>query len=279
VLEKATSVLKEEGKTEAQLDARLLLSNVLNYNRVELIMNKDKEIDATTYEAYMKFIQLRAKGMPLQHIVGEQEFMGITFKVNEHTLIPRRETEELVELALSLLDANEFQRVMDVGTGSGCIPISLASLKKNVDCIGIDISKEALKIAKYNSGINAVDHKLTWICSDLFESVGEEYVDRIDMLISNPPYIKTEDIDILMPEVKNFEPHTALDGGKDGLDFYRRICAEAGKYLKSTGFIIFEIGYNQKEEVISLLEENNYIDIECKKDLSGKDRIVYATKN
>ncbi|PKM50860.1 MAG: peptide chain release factor N(5)-glutamine methyltransferase [Firmicutes bacterium HGW-Firmicutes-7] len=278
VLQEGTNLLKAESKENAQLDARLLLSNILNYNRVELIINKDKEIDKIVYDEYMSAIKSRVKGVPLQHITCEQEFMGLPFKVNAYTLIPRRETEELVELALSLLDKDHNQLIMDIGTGSGCIPISLASYNEKVNCIGIDLSQEALKVAKLNGQINAVADRITWIISNLFNSIGEEYVETVDMLISNPPYIKTEDINSLMTEVRDFEPHMALDGGKDGLDFYRVICRNSKKYLKCGGFIIFEIGYDQKNAVISLLEKNDFIDIQYKKDLSGKDRIVYARK-
>lgn len=278
VLQKGIKILTDKGKEDAQLDARLLLSNILNYDRVALIINKNKEIDTTAYEEYMRVMNIRASGVPLQHIIGEQEFMGLPFKVNEHTLIPRRETEELVELALSFLDKDKCYQVMDVGTGSGCIPVSLVSYHKNISCIGIDISKEALEIAKYNSEINAVSNRVIWILSNLFDNVSKEYMDGIDMLISNPPYIKTEDIALLMTEVKDYEPYMALDGGEDGLDFYRRICCEGNKYLKNGGLLIFEIGYNQRDEIIAILKENHYTGIVCKKDLSGKDRIVYAIK-
>lgn len=278
VLQEATKLLKDNGKMDASIDARLLLAHVLNYDRVGLLIHGNEELELDTYVKYNQLIELRINGIPLQHILGEQDFMGITFKVNQDTLVPRRETEELVELALGLLSEKKEQIVIDIGTGSGCIPIALASFNKSVSCLGIDISASALKIAKSNGEMNHVDKQITWILSDLFQEISNEYYNHVDMIISNPPYIKTEDIETLMVEVKEHEPRMALDGGEDGLVFYRRICNQGKRFLKKEGYILFEIGHDQKESVVNILKENGYKNLGYKKDLSGLDRIVYAQK-
>lgn len=279
VLQEATQRLIESNKVDASIDARLLLSYVLNYDRVGLLVHGNDKIEQDDYIKYNELINQRIKGVPLQHIIGEQDFMGITFKVNRHTLIPRRETEELVELALTLLSKTNDQMVMDIGTGTGCIPITLALFNKKVTCLGIDVSTLTLEMAKVNGACNHVNHRITWLLSDVFNEVPDKYIHSMDMIISNPPYIKSEDINSLMVEVKNYEPIIALDGGKDGLDFYRRICSESKKYLKHEGYILFEIGHDQKEDVMNILLENDYKQIGFKKDLSGLDRIVYAQNN
>lgn len=278
VLQQGIQRLTNHGKSDAALDARLLLSHTLNYDRVALLIHGSDIIEQKEYQTFFDYIEQRAKGIPLQHIIGEQEFMGLTFKVNNNTLIPRRETEELVELALSYLSDSNKQLVMDMGTGSGCIPIALSYFKDNIACIGVDYSKLALDMAKLNSEANSVDEKITWILSDIFKEVPNNLFNNVDMIISNPPYIKSDEIEDLMTEVKDYEPRMALDGGKDGLDFYRTISIEGKKYLKQGGYILFEIGHDQREAVMHILIESGYMEIGYKKDLSGIDRIVYAQK-
>lgn len=275
-LQEGIQRLLKHNKTDATIDARLLLSSIIPYDRVGLILHGNDIIEEKSYLQYMDLIEQRVQGRPLQHILGDQEFMGLLFKVNEHTLIPRRETEELVELVMTEIQDTSQLLIMDIGTGSGCIPISLAVFKKNIKCIGIDCSEDALKVAKTNSALNQVEERITWILSDVFENVSKDH--QCDVLISNPPYIKTEAIPELMTEVKDYEPYIALDGGEDGLNFYRKICSEGKAYLKEGGQIFFEIGFDQKDAVISILKENEYKNIRYKKDLSGQDRMVYAQK-
>jgi release factor glutamine methyltransferase len=279
VLQEATQRLKECGKQDAAIDARLLLSFLIDYDRVDLLVHGNDSIKQEDYLKYIELINLRINGVPLQHIIGEQDFMGVTFKVNQFTLIPRRETEELVELALDLLSKTNDQIVMDIGTGTGCIPITIALFNKKVTCLGVDISSDALEMARSNGVYNQVDDRITWLLSDVLNEVPNKYHHSVDMIISNPPYIKSEDVSSLMIEVKNYEPILALDGGKDGLDFYRRICSEGKKYLKPEGYILFEIGHDQKEDVMNILIENGFKQLGFKKDLSGLDRIVYAQNN
>lgn len=277
-LKNGINILKKHDKYDADLDARYLLMHILEYDRVNLIINKNELIDKEAYNSYIELIKNRTKGVPLQYLIGEQEFMGLKFKVSEDTLIPRRETEELIELAINLIDDSKLQIIMDIGTGTGCIPISLAVFKKSIHCLGIDYSAKALEIANENSILNNVQDRVSWIFSNLFNSISEEYKNIVDMIISNPPYIKTDIIPSLMTEVRDFEPIMALDGGKDGLDFYRKICEKGKEYLKDDGFILFEIGHDQRDEVIKILKINGYKDVHYKKDLSGIDRIVYGKK-
>lgn len=277
-LQEATKKLAKEGKVDGAIDARLLLSHITRYDRVGLIMHGNEILKQEDYHRYIELVEHKIKGVPVQYLIGEQEFMGITFKVNQNTLIPRRETEELVELALDLLGHECKCKVIDIGTGSGCIPISLTVFNKYIECIGIDVSDAALGTAKLNGEMNHVNHQINWIISDLFSNIPDIYIDNLDMIISNPPYIKSEDISSLMVEVRQYEPVLALDGGCDGLSFYKRICSQGRVYLKDEGYILFEIGHDQKEAVMNILEENNYRNIKYKKDLSGLDRIVYAQK-
>lgn len=276
LLDEGVKILEENSKVEATLESRLLLEYALNCDRVYLLLNKNEVVDKDKIDKYFEYIRLRVLGKPLQHITGSQEFMGIDFTVNEHTLIPRPETEELVELALELINRDSLKYVMDIGTGSGCIPISLCKSNSNLRCMGVDNSKQAIKIAKKNTVKHKVNNKIDWIESDLFSEVSKKYLNKIDMIISNPPYIKTKDINDLMVEVKEFEPITALDGGEDGLYYYRKISKDAKKYLKENAYLLYEVGHDQCNDVINILKANNYSKIKFKKDLSGINRIVYA---
>lgn len=277
VLEQGSRILSDYSQADAIIDSRLLLEDILECNRSYLLLNPNQKLTETQYAKYKNYISDRAKGIPLQHILGYQSFMGLDFIVSQHTLIPRRETEELVELALGIINNKSNVFIMDLGTGTGCIPISLAVMHKGVKAVGIDISDEALNIAKENADKHRVNDRIIWEQGNLFFGM-DLYKGRIDMIISNPPYIKSSDIDKLMVEVKEHEPHLALDGGYDGLDFYRRICEGAKIFLKEDGFILFEIGFDQADDVTRILIENGFKDVFCKKDLSGMDRMIHAKK-
>lgn len=278
VLEEGIKRLKNRSQIEADLDARLLLEAVLECNRTYLMIHKDETLTREQAVQYDRYIEERSMGRPLQHILKKQDFMGLVFKVTPFTLVPRRETEELVELALKLLQGDSLKMIMDIGTGTGCIPISLAVLNEKVSAIGIDLSYEALEIATLNGIAHNVSQRIQWLKSDLLENVGPKWLGKMDMIISNPPYIKSKDIEELSVEVRDFEPLMALDGGADGLDFYKRICSQVKPFLKEGGYILFEIGYNQGSEVCELLKQNGFLQVEVKKDLSGWDRIVFAVK-
>lgn len=268
VYEFGVNQLKEDCK-EAMTDARLLLEFICHTNRNDLLAHGDREVSEIQVKQYEAFIRRRASGEPLQYITGEQDFMGLTFKTHESTLIPRQDTECLVEEAMMHL--HDGMRILDMCSGSGCILLSL--LKYSNDCVGVgaELQPEAVGLARKNAenlGIEA-----TFVESDLFSQIEGKF----DLIVSNPPYIESEVIQTLDREVKEHEPMSALDGGMDGLDFYRRIVDEARGYLSRGGMLFFEIGYNQAEAVSELLCLNGYIDITVKKDLAGMDRVVYAT--
>ena len=269
------SRLSEAGIAEAGLDARLLLEYVCHADRNELILYADRELNSMEEQFYRMVIEKRALRIPLQHITGEQEFMGLSFQVNEHVLIPRQDTEILVEEAMRHL--GDGMRILDLCTGSGCILLSLLKYSNECEGVGIDISEEALKTARENAeklGLDAV-----FLAGDLFgplaDFVSERTPDRLfDMVVSNPPYIETAVIDTLMPEVRDHEPFCALDGGADGLQFYRRILAEAPAHMRRGAVLLFEIGCGQGEAVARLMQEAGFVQVEVLQDYAGLDRVV-----
>lgn len=267
-------VLEEHGIGDASVDAWILLEHITEISRAMYYVNPKQEITSEQKKQYEYFIEQRARRIPLQHLTKEQEFMGLTFEVNEKVLIPRQDTEILVETVLEDLEPN--MRVLDVCTGSGCILISLLKMLQDgrgqdtVKGVGVDISKEALEVAKKNARKHNTE--AVFLQSDLFESVEGMY----DIIVSNPPYIKTEEIEKLEDEVKLHDPMLALDGKEDGLYFYRKIIKESRKYLKKNGKLYFEIGHTQGEEVKTLMEEAGFSDVRVKKDLAGLDRVVYG---
>lgn len=268
--------LSSENIPDAKTDARLLLEYACKTDRNALFLRGDMEVDTECEKLYLELISERLKHIPLQHLTGEQEFMGLTFVVNKHVLIPRQDTECLVEIVLKHL--HDGMHILDMCTGSGCILISLLHYSNDCCGVGVDLSEDALKVAKENAarlGNNGISDTMdiTFVHSNLFEKVDGKF----DIIVSNPPYIKTEVIDTLMPEVKNFEPIMALDGTEDGLFFYRKIIAEAKAFLHRGGQLFFEIGYDQGDEVSNLMLDAGYVDVEVSKDLAGLDRVVYGT--
>lgn len=267
-------VLEEHEIGDASVDAWILLEHITEISRAMYYVNPKQEITSEQKIQYEYFIKQRAKRIPLQHLTKEQEFMGLTFEVNEKVLIPRQDTEILVETVLEELEPN--MRVLDVCTGSGCILISLLKMLQDgrgqdtVKGVGVDISKEALEVAEKNARKHNTE--AVFLQSDLFENVEGMY----DIIVSNPPYIKTEEIEKLEDEVKLHDPMLALDGKEDGIYFYRKIIKESRKYLKKNGKLYFEIGHTQGEEVKTLMEEAGFSDVRVKKDLAGLDRVVYG---
>lgn len=259
--------LEEAGIEEAKLDARLLLEYICHTDRNALLVHGDSERNEMEEQFYRMCIEKRATRIPLQHITGEQEFMGLTFRVNEHTLIPRQDTEILVEEGMRRMF--DGMRILDMCTGSGCILLSLLKYSNECEGTGVDISEEALKVARENAkrlGLTA-----EFIQGDLFENVPEK---KYDMMISNPPYIETAVIETLMPEVREHEPMQALDGMEDGLFFYRKIVEKAGGFLEKGGWLLFEIGYNQGDAVKELMTAQGFQSVEVVKDYAGLDRVV-----
>ena len=264
--------LAEASVPEAELDARLLLEYICGTNRNDLLVHGDREVEEQHLTAYEAAIAKRMKRIPLQHITREQDFMGLTFQVNEHVLIPRQDTEILVEEILKGMQ--DYQRILDMCTGSGCILISLLYYNNWCEGVGVDISPLALQTAEENGKNLLLEEKRPiWLESNLFEKVEGKF----DIIVSNPPYIRSDVIETLMPEVRDHEPMNALDGTEDGLYFYREIVRLAPQYLKKEGRLYFEIGHDQGAEVSELLKQAGFKEIHVVKDYAGLDRVVYAT--
>ncbi len=265
--------LSEAGIEEAMLDARLLLEHICKTTHTDLLVHGDREVDEEKLTAYRAAIATRSERIPLQHITGEQEFMGLLFKVNDKVLIPRQDTEILVEEVMR--EMQDYSRILDMCTGSGCILISLLHYSNWNTGVGVDISSEALQIAKTNGeALLSAEKQPVWIESDLFEKVEGKF----DIIVSNPPYIPTQVIQTLMPEVRVYEPMKALDGTEDGLHFYRRIAEESVEYLNREGMLYLEIGHDQADSVSNLLEDAGFRDIHVVKDYAGLDRVVYGRR-
>ena len=264
---------------EAKTEARILLEWCCDTEYHTLFAHGDRRISADEYERYVECIERRKMRVPLQHITGEQDFMGLTFLVNKDVLIPRQDTEVLVEEVMRHL--HDGMRILDMCTGSGCILLSLLRYSNDCTGVGVDLSGAALKVAVRNTerilGVQALEEQRVILRqSNLFEGMGAE--ERFDIIVSNPPYIRTDVIGTLMPEVWEHEPHLALDGHEDGLFFYRRIIEQADHFLEGGGMLFFEIGYDQGREVSRLMEEAGYMDIEVVRDFAGLDRVVCGGK-
>ena len=258
--------LKEAQIGEAQLDARLLLEEVCGTDHNTLLCHGDREVSEAEEEQYRKALEQRAVHVPLQHLLGYQDFMGLRFQVNEYVLIPRQDTEILVEEAMRYL--HDGMRILDLCTGSGCILLSLLHYSNDCEGTGVDISKEALQVAALNAELLGI--RADFLKSDLYEKV----TGKFDLLVSNPPYIERKVIPTLMEEVREYDPYIALDGGEYGLDFYRRIIGGAQDYLKRGGQILMEIGSGQAQAVSELLYEAGFKEIDVCKDFAGLDRVV-----
>lgn len=261
-----TERLKEARIEEAELDARLLLEDVCGTDRNYLLVHGNEPVSEEQYNCYVNYIERRSHHIPLQHILGYQEFMGLSFKVTQDVLIPRQDTETLVEEVMRNL--HDGMRILDMCTGSGCILLSL--LKYSNDCVGVgvDLSKKALMVAEENA--RTLELKAEFIQSDLFENVSGKY----EIIVSNPPYIPSRAIPTLMEEVREHDPWMALDGKEDGLFFYREIIRQAGEYLCRGGMLFFEIGCDQAAEVSGYMKEAGYKEVTVSRDLAGLDRVV-----
>lgn len=260
--------LERAGIAEAELDAWYLLEYVTGISRASYYGDPGRVVSEEDLCRYRECIEKRAGHIPLQHITGEQEFMGLSFRVNDQVLIPRQDTETLVEEALKY--AMPGMRVLDLCTGSGCILISLLHFCPGLTGVGSDISAEALKMARTNGQRLHVEDRAQWLCGDLFEKVTGAF----DLIVSNPPYIRSAEIEELQEEVRLYDPRIALDGAEDGLLFYRRIIEESKSYLKNGGRLLFEIGCDQGRDVAELLENAGYTEVSVKKDLAGLDRVA-----
>lgn len=274
-MNEGTNILRCNNIDLPAREAGIILSYVINKPVYYLYSHDDKEISDDLYVEYKKNIIKRAEGMPIQYIEGKQQFMGLDFIVNKNVLIPRADTELLVEKVIELTKniGKEDIRILEIGTGSGCISISIAYYCKNVYINALDISETALEVAILNSKNNKQEEKIKFIKSDIFSSISNE---KFDIIVSNPPYINEYDMGKLDKSVKCFEPKIALYGGKDGVRFYKKIIVNAYKYLIKGGYLVLEIGYDQEYIVENILIENNFLDIKKYKDLSNITRTVVA---
>ena len=268
LLKQGREILQNAGIAEWDLDAWYLLEYVTGVSRSQYFLDPEREVLQEQEVLYRQMIDKRSTHIPLQHLTGEQEFMGFPFQVNEHVLVPRQDTEILVEEALKVLAPGDH--VLDLCTGSGCIAISLWKLCTGLTVDAADLSAEALAVAKENA--KALEAGVAFFRGDLFEAVTGRQM--YDCIVSNPPYIRTEVIETLSEEVRAHEPYQALDGKEDGLYFYREIVRKSGSYLKPGGHLLFEIGYDQAEAVSMLMQTQGYEEIEVIRDLAGLDRVV-----
>lgn len=273
--EEGRRILEQAGLPDAALDARFLLEEVCGTNLQTLLVFPEKKVSEEEVNQYRAFIQRRKDREPTAMILGEWDFMGLTFRLNKSTLIPEQDTEVLVETALEELKRRGLGeaplRILDLCTGSGCILLSLLHELRNAGGLGTDLSEEALEAARENAVRLGLQERAAFRQGDLWEPVGDE---RFDLIVSNPPYVPTEVIPTLEPEVRCGEPYAALDGGEDGLVFYRRIMREAAGHLKPSGIIIVESGFDEAPQIAALMQEQKLRGIRTVKDYGGLDRVV-----
>jgi release factor glutamine methyltransferase len=277
-LKEAIEILQKNSVASAILDARILIQHVTSLSREDIVF-KALQIDLleNQQKKYFDLINQRAKKIPLTHLTNNREFFANNFYVDENVLDPRPDSEALVELVIEKFNKFSTLNICEIGCGSGCLIISLLKHFENWLGLAVDISNKALLIAEKNAKINQVLSRINFKQSDLFKNLHHDQI--FDIIISNPPYIPTNEIENLQDEVRLYEPRIALDGGLDGLDFYRKIAEKSQKFLKNNGDIFLEIGYNQHQDIKNIFENNNFKFIDFKKDLSGIIRVLQFQKN
>lgn len=262
-----------------RLDVEIFLQKALgDVDRIYIHLNLNKELTKEQYDEFLGYINDRINGRPVAYIVGNREFMGLDFFVKEGVLIPRPDTETLIEEIIELCkNKNEEINIIDIGTGSGAITVSLAKYIENSNITSLDISDIPLEVGKINAVNNGVDDRIEFLKSDVFTAI-KNTKKKFDIIVSNPPYIPKKDIETLHTQVKDYEPYNALEGGEDGLDFYRQITEESVQYLKQGGILAYEVGHDQAEDVSKIMKHHGYDKIYTKKDIQGIDRVVIGFK-
>jgi release factor glutamine methyltransferase len=278
LLSKGYEILKKQNIESYILDCQLILGKVLNLDRMSIIINRELQVEEHKAEEYFELIEKRKNKMPIKYITEEVEFMGIDLFIKEGVLIPRPDTEILVEEAIKEIKDKRFTKICDVCCGSGAIGLSIAKLLDYTKVHCCDISETAEQVTRKNIDLLSLEERVSFVKSDLLSFALKNKL-QFDVIVSNPPYIKTEVIPTLMEDVKDYEPYIALWGGEDGLEFYRRITTESIKVLKAGGVLAYEIGYDQSGEVEGILRENGYDKVRIVKDLAGNDRVVVGMKN
>ncbi|MBK7106449.1 MAG: peptide chain release factor N(5)-glutamine methyltransferase [Ignavibacteriae bacterium] len=277
LIERSADYLNSKGVESPRLNAELLLANILDCNRMQLYLKYDQPLKDLEISKYREYISRRGKREPLQYIIGKVEFYGLNFIVNKNVLIPRQETEILIDTILEYVKSQSEIKILDIGTGSGNIAIALAKNLSDAEIDSIDISKEAIEIAKQNAKINSVDDKINFIVNDFknFNNIENQY----DIIVSNPPYINLKEYNLLEKELLEFEPKISLTDFNDGLSFYNLISQKANLLLKKNGIVFYEVGIYQSEQVKKIFEQNNFGKINIRKDYLGIDRVVFGELN
>ena len=274
ILNRGSKILKLNNIKSYNLDSEILLSSTLKLDRSQLILNLDKKIENKEKKNFLNFIKRRTKNEPIAYITGYKEFWKSSFKVDKNVLIPRPDTETIIEQVLKELDNYSSKKILDIGTGSGCILISILHERKKCFGVGIDISKKAVKLAKYNAKIQHIYNRIKFFNSN----IDNFYLGKYDLIISNPPYIKHHKINDLEKDIKNHEPMVALDGGVDGFDKIRLIIKKSSTLIKKRGKLFLELGINQTKETLKILNLHGFYKTKVIKDLASKNRCIISTK-
>ena len=273
-LNKASKMLHNSSSSTPKLDSEILLSKVVKKNRQYLILNFDRELKKENIKLFNFLLERRKKGEPIAYLINKKEFWKKNFYINKDVLIPRPDTELLVEETLKLFNANLKLNILDIGTGSGCILLSILNERKNFFGTGIDISKKAINVARFNAKMHQLSNRTKFYNSDIDKFL----IGKYDLILSNPPYIKQEDLKYLEKDVKDFEPKLALDGGKDGFSEVKKVIGKTSMLLKKNGKFILEIGFRQKNRILSILKRNNFFINKVLKDYGKNDRCIISTK-
>ena len=274
LLNQAGKTLKQLSNTSSKLDSEILLSKIIKKNRKYLILNSNEELKKKNIKSFDYLVKRRKKGEPIAYLINKKEFWKQNFYINQNVLIPRPDTETLVEETLKLFNVNSKLNMLDIGTGSGCILLSILKERRNFFGTGIDISKKAINVARFNAKMHQLSNRVKFYNSD----VDKFLIGKYDLVVSNPPYIKQQDLKYLEVDVKGFEPKLALDGGKDGFSKITKVISKTSKLLKRNGRFILEIGFGQKRKILSILKQNNFFINKVVKDYGKNDRCVISTK-
>ena len=274
LLNQASKTLKQLSNTSSKLDSEILLSKIIKKNRQYLILNSNEELKKENIKLFNYLLKRRKKGEPIAYLINKKEFWKQNFYINQNVLIPRPDTEILVEETLKLFNVNSKLNMLDIGTGSGCILISILKERRNFFGTGIDISKKAINVARFNAKMHQLSNRVKFYNSDIDKFL----IGKYDLILSNPPYIRQQELKYLEKDIKCFEPKLALDGGKDGFSKITKVISKTSTLLKRNGRFILEIGFGQKKKILSILKQNNFFINKVVKDYGKNDRCVISTK-